>query len=76
MVICLAELMLASRTERTLVEAAEVPWSPGFFSTDYLVLETSLDSLVLVTLVLVAVEQTLLVLGHNLQSQHASPHVQ
>ena len=64
--ICLAELMLASRTERTLVEVAEVPWSPGFFSTDYLVLETSFDSLVLVILVLVALEQTLLVLGHQL----------
>ena len=68
--------MLASRTERTLVEVAEVPWSPGFFSTNYLVLETSFDSSVLVTLVLVAVEQTLLVLGHQRQSHQASPHVQ
>ena len=41
--------MLASRTERTLVEVAEVPWSPGFFSTDYLVLETSFDSSVMGT---------------------------
>ena len=53
-----------------------MPWSPDFFSTDYLVLETSFDSSVLVTLVLVAVEQTLLVLGHQWQSQHASPHAQ
>ena len=61
MVICLAELMLASRTERTLVEAVEVPWSPGSISTDYLVLETRFDSLLLV-----AVELTLLALEHRL----------
>ena len=68
--------MLASRTERTLVEAAEVPRSPGSFSTEYLVLETSLDSLLLVTLVPVAVGLTLLGLEHLWQSQQASPHVQ
>ena len=66
--------MLASRTARTLVEVAGVPLSPGSFSTDYLVLETSFDSSVLVTLVLVAVEQTLLVFER--QSQQASPHLQ
>ena len=34
----MAELMLASQTERTLVAAAEVPWSLGSVSKDFLVL--------------------------------------
>ena len=64
--------MLASQTERTLVAAAaEVLWSLGSVSTDFLVLETRLDSLLLV-----AVELTLLVLEHRWQSQQASPHIQ
>ena len=47
--------MLASQTESSLVAAAEMQWSLGSVATDFLVLETRLDSLAMVTMVLVAV---------------------
>ena len=47
---------------------AKVLWSLGSISTDFLRLETRLDSLALAKLVLVAVGPTLRVLGHQFQS--------
>ena len=49
----MAEPMLASQTESSM--AAKVIWSLGIVSTDFLWLETWLNSLALATPVLVAV---------------------
>ena len=72
----MAASMLASQTDSLLAAVAKVLWSLGSVSMYFLVLETSLGSLALATLVQVAVGLTVRVLGHQFQSQQASPHVQ
>ena len=68
--------MLASQTGRSTEVASKVLWSLCSVSTDFLGLETRLGSLAQVILMLRVVGLKLRVLGHYLQPQQTSPHVQ